>query len=250
MAVLLKERPATGKPGIEPRWTRSDKQGVRTAYSASSRVWFTISKGILNEVYHPTIDRPQIRDLQYLVTDGETFFCDERHLDSAHAYLARYARGFRVTSADRHGRFRLIKEIIADPHNPCVLLHTRLEADRARFLEQWRRASAHMRPVKETVTGDGGCLYHTSHSLILAHEDKLYGGAMIASLSIPWGEYTGDNNLGGYHLVWTRDMCHSAIALLAAVQPRRLRPAGRRRSLSGLGKRTCLAAVDGRARTL
>ncbi len=31
-----------------------------------------------NEVYWPTIDRPQIRDLQFLVTDGETFFHDER----------------------------------------------------------------------------------------------------------------------------------------------------------------------------
>ena len=39
---------------------------------------------------------------------------------------------------------------------------------------------------------------------------------MIASLSIPWGEYTGDEDLGGYHLVWTRDMCHSATGLLAA----------------------------------
>ena len=52
--------------------------------------------------------------------------------------------------------------------------------------------------------------------MILAHEDKTYDGALIASLSIPWGEYTSGNNLGGYHLVWTRDMCHSATGLLAA----------------------------------
>jgi len=30
---------AFGHPGIEPRWTRSGKDGVGTAYSASSRVW-------------------------------------------------------------------------------------------------------------------------------------------------------------------------------------------------------------------
>ena len=65
MAVLRNERQAFGKPGIAPRWTRSDKHGVGTAYSAASRVWFTISAGILNEVYYPTIDRPQIRDLVY-----------------------------------------------------------------------------------------------------------------------------------------------------------------------------------------
>src|SRR5262245_48291165 len=76
-------RVAFGAPGIEPRWTRSDKQAVGTAYSAGSRIWFTLSAGIVSEVYYPTIDRPQIRDLQYLVTDGETFFHDERrHMET------------------------------------------------------------------------------------------------------------------------------------------------------------------------
>ena len=100
-----------------------------TAYSALSRVWFTVSKGILNEVYYPTIDRPQIRDLQYLITDGETFFHDERHLDNAHECLAPYALGYRITNTDPQGRYRIIKEVIADPHRDCVLVHTRLEGD-------------------------------------------------------------------------------------------------------------------------
>jgi len=39
---------------------------------------------------------------------------------------------------------------------------------------------------------------------------------MIASLSIPWGEVRGDDDIGGYHLVWTRDMVNSATGLLAA----------------------------------
>ncbi|MEX2382593.1 MAG: glycoside hydrolase family 15 protein [Opitutales bacterium] len=39
---------------------------------------------------------------------------------------------------------------------------------------------------------------------------------MIASLSIPWGEARGDDDIGGYHLVWTRDMVNSATGLLAA----------------------------------
>ncbi len=72
---------AFGEPGIEPRWTRGDKDAVGTAYSSSSRVWFTLSGGILNEVNYPTIDRPQIRDLQYLITDGHSFFHDERRYE-------------------------------------------------------------------------------------------------------------------------------------------------------------------------
>src|SRR5438874_1770354 len=34
----------------------------------------------------------------------------------------------------------------------------------------------------------------------------------------PWGETRGDNDLGGYHLVWTRDLVQSAGALLATGQ--------------------------------
>ena len=37
-------------------------------------------------------------------------------------------------------------------------------------------------------------------------------------MSIPWGETKGDNDLGGYHLVWTRDLVQSATALLATGQ--------------------------------
>jgi glucoamylase len=37
-------------------------------------------------------------------------------------------------------------------------------------------------------------------------------------MSIPWGETRGDNDLGGYHLVWTRDLAQSATALLASGQ--------------------------------
>jgi glucoamylase len=347
MAVLLDKHPANGAPGITPRWTRSDKDGVGTAYSALSRVWFTVSKGILNEVYYPTIDRPQIRDLQYLITDGETFFTDERKLHNTHENLAADVLGFRIINSDPQGRFRIIKEVIAEPHQSCILIHTRLEAhgdwknklrlfallsphldvggegnsgnvavndrgkiltanknntwlalaasipylrcscgyagktdgwqdlednfqmdwdfdsapdgnialtgeldirstrefvlalafgeslhqalftveqslaipfddQRTRFIEQWKKPSRHLRLRTETAACDGGRLYHVSNSIILAHEDKTYDGAIIASLSIPWGEYKCDKEVGGYHLIWTRDMCHSATSLLAA----------------------------------
>ena len=88
------------------------------------------------------------------------------------------------------------------------------EEARERFIEQWARACAHVIPL-DAASGDGGKLYHISHSLLLAHEDKTYPGALIASLSIPWGEVKGDEDLGGYHLVWTRDMVNSATGLMA-----------------------------------
>ena len=63
---------APGGPGIEPRWTRGTKLAVGTAYSTSSHVWYTLDHGCVTEVYYPTIDSPQIRDLQFLVTDGRS----------------------------------------------------------------------------------------------------------------------------------------------------------------------------------
>ena len=59
---------AFGQPGIEPRWTHGDKDGVGTAFAASSRIWFTLWNGVITEVYYPTVDRPQIRDFQFLIT--------------------------------------------------------------------------------------------------------------------------------------------------------------------------------------
>jgi glucoamylase len=53
-------------------------------------------------------------------------------------------------------------------------------------------------------------------SVLLAHEDKTYPGAMIASLSIPWGEAKSDQDQGGYHLVWTRDLVSSVTGVVAA----------------------------------
>ena len=347
MATLRDTPVATGGPGIEPRWTHSAKDVVGTAYSADSRVWYTISDGVISEVYFSTLDRPQIRDLQYLITDGATFFHDtHRNLDSTVEYLGEHGLGVRVINADPEGRYRIVIEVIADPHQACVLLDTRLEGDAAflrklhlyallsphlevggwgnngnvaqiagrefltahkqgtwlamaatlpfrqrscgyvgttdgwqdlardfrlaqefasapegnialigeidlnagnhftlalgfghtlhravttvfqslgtpfgehrdRFLEQWSRVCSGLYPL-EKQSGDDGMLYRRSRELILAHEDKNYPGALIASLSIPWGEAKGDEDLGGYHLVWTRDMVNSASGLMAA----------------------------------
>ncbi len=38
---------------------------------------------------------------------------------------------------------------------------------------------------------------------------------MIASLSVPWGFSKGDDDLGGYHLVWPRDLVESGGGFLA-----------------------------------
>jgi glucoamylase len=55
-----------------------------------------------------------------------------------------------------------------------------------------------------------------SAAILKVHEDRTYPGALVASLSVPWGNST--DTLGGYHLVWPRDAALAAFALLAVQQ--------------------------------
>ncbi len=59
-------------------------------------------------------------------------------------------------------------------------------------------------------------LYRASVAVMRSHESKDFLGGVIASLSIPWGFNKGDEDLGGYHLVWPRDLVETAFGLLAA----------------------------------
>lgn len=52
--------------------------------------------------------------------------------------------------------------------------------------------------------------------MLRTHEAADFRGGLIASLSVPWGASKGDADLGGYHLVWPRDLSECAGALLAA----------------------------------
>jgi len=348
-------REAFGRPGIEPRWSSSTKEAVGTAYSRSSRIWFTVSHGIVNEIYYPTIDHPQTRDLELLITDGETFFHEEkRDLKGDIRCVEGAALGYCIRSTAPGGLYRIHKDIICTPHDACLLIHTRIEAaeellsrlqvyvllaphlgiggagnsarkhtaagrevlvawkgntflalgtnpgflrtscgfvgysdgwqdlhdnhrmdgsfdealdgnvavtgqvdlsngagftmavsfgdavhaavtslnqvlsepfssQRDDFVRQWQRPGKGVLPLGGQAP-DGGRMYAISHSVLVSHEDKTYPGAFIASASIPWGESKGDEDLGGYHLVWTRDMVNTVSALLAcgdADTPRR-----------------------------
>ncbi|MGB6220049.1 glycoside hydrolase family 15 protein [Haloferula sp.] len=337
---------AFGEPGVPPRWTSSAKEGIGTAYQSSSTLWFTLSHGIVNEIYFPHVDSPNTRDLQFLITDGETF-CHEEKRDLSHQleYPEPGSLLYRITSTDAGGRYRLIKEIIGDPHAPVLLMNCKLEimdealcgklhlyallaphikgtgkdnsawccnlagrkfieaqrvdidmsfgclpsfkrrsvgyvgtsdgwqdlmdnfqmdwelpqaengnialmgevdltegdeftigvafghtpqsacahlvqslaipfpAQRKKYVEQWKRADTGLDPRDQTT--DGGSLLRLSQCILLAHEDKIFQGSFVASLSIPWGETKDDSDRGGYHLVWTRDMVQTVTSLLA-----------------------------------
>ena len=64
---------APGAPGARTTWTGADKDGFGTAIGRGSKVWFTLSRGRLSEVFAPRLDTPSVRDLELVVSDGRTF---------------------------------------------------------------------------------------------------------------------------------------------------------------------------------
>ena len=110
------------------------------------------------------------------------------------------------------------------PQSACAHLlqafATPFADQREKYVGQWQRTRAEVDLGAHTK--DGGSMMRLSQCILLAHEDKIFQGAFVASLSIPWGDTKDDSDLGGYHLVWTRDMVQTATALLARSEEHRL----------------------------
>src|ERR1700736_7980 len=72
---LFSELPANGlvRKGTNADWLPANKTGFGTSYTSASNVWFTLQNGRLSEVYYPRIDTPSVRNLDFVVTDGQSF---------------------------------------------------------------------------------------------------------------------------------------------------------------------------------
>ncbi len=340
------DRYAPGWPGIAPRWTSSAKSGIGTALNPHSRVWYTLSHGILNEVYFPRVDQACTRDLGLIITDGRSYFSEEkRHCTFENVPFEPGIPVFQLTNTSLDGRYRIRKEVFSDPHRHVVLQRINFEPLRGKlqdyrcyallaphianwgfgntgwvgdykghpmlfarrehvtlafacsspwmarsvgfvgYSDGWQDLSEHFRLTSDytraengnlALTGEidlaacqgkfvlalgfgGNCwesgqqvlsslledcdeirehfvrqwrnwhdtllpldrekrevdLYRTSMAVLRSHESKDFVGGIIASLSIPWGFNKGDEDLGGYHLVWPRDLVETAGALIA-----------------------------------
>ena len=88
------------------------------------------------------------------------------------------------------------------------------DATRERFVAEWRRWGEGLviPEASEEIRREA----YLSATVLKVHEDKSYPGAVVASLSVPWGNSHDD--LGGYHLVWARDAVEAGLGLLAAGQ--------------------------------
>lgn len=347
--MFIKEKFAFGGPGIGARWTSSAKTGVGTSLHSKSKVWFSISHGILNEIYYPQVDQACTSDLGLIVTDGKSFFSEEKS-DTSHQikYLANGVPGYHITNSCNMHYYRIEKEIISDPLRDTLLQRIQffpLKKKRKDFKlymllaphlgnsgagntawvgnykgipmlfaqrgevslalvcsVPWKKGSAgfvgssdgwqdlirHKQMAWEFERAENGNValigeidldeingnsfvvalgfgrnpaeagqrarasilenfesikdkfikewlgwqkklnldnpkkagtdkfFNISAAMLKVHESKRHPGGLIASLSIPWGFNKGDDDLGGYHLVWPRDMVQTAGGLLAA----------------------------------
>ena len=120
---------APGQPGIPPTWASSDKDLVGTALG-SARLWYTLGHGIVNEVYYPRIDIPQIRDLGFIVADDAGFWVEVKRL---HDYeLTTPAPGVPLpTVVHHHPRFTLTLRFCPDPERDAFLIEVVLDGDPA-----------------------------------------------------------------------------------------------------------------------
>lgn len=78
------------------------------------------------------------------------------------------------------------------------------------FVAQWQQWTAGLRIPYATPQLTRAA--ELSAAVIKVHEDRTYAGAVVASLSVPWG--SSHDDAGGYHLVWTRDTVEAAFALI------------------------------------
>jgi glucoamylase len=116
---------APGGPGIPPTWSSSNKDAVGTSLR-SSRVWFTVGHGIVNEVYWPRADRPQVRDLGFIVADDAGFWSEVKR-DAKHTVHDAGGGVPAITAVHRHERYTLTLRICADDHADAVRIEAHLE---------------------------------------------------------------------------------------------------------------------------
>jgi len=149
-----------------------------------SKVWFTLSHGILNEVYYPRVDQACTRDLGFLITDGVGFFAEEKR-DCAFENIV-FEPGVPIyglinTCVD--GRYRISKEVLTDPYRNVVLQKVKFEALQGKLSDYHLYAllSPHLANIGRDNTGWVGD--YKGVPMLFAEREN---AALAFSCSAPW----------------------------------------------------------------
>jgi glucoamylase len=164
---------APGAPGLAPTWSSSAKEMVGCALG-SSRLWFTIGGGIVNEVYYPRVDLPQIRDLGFIVADGAGFWVEVKRLWQHSVELA--APGApAVRIVHRHERFELALRVVPCEHRDVLLIEVTLSGDES--LRPYALLAPHL--GGSGLNNTAAVANHRGHKLLWAEQGP-FGLALAA----------------------------------------------------------------------
>ena len=99
-----------------------------TAARAESQIWFTVSHGILNEIYAPRLDQACVRDFGFIVTAKDYFSETKRDARHTVEMIEDGVPAFRLVNTAIDGRYRITKIVFSDPVREVVLQQLHFEA--------------------------------------------------------------------------------------------------------------------------
>lgn len=107
---------------MDAHWLSAAKNGFGTSNSLSSKIWFTLSRGVLTEVFYPTLDTPNVQSLQLIVvTDSRV----ETEIDDMIQRLEvpdSRSLTFRQINRSKKSDFTISKTYVTDPANESLLI--------------------------------------------------------------------------------------------------------------------------------
>ena len=134
-------QPNNAGNGGRANWLPANKTGFGTSYSTASNVWFTLQGGRLSEVYYPRLDTPSVRNLDFVVTDGQSFAVrvqdastsltrlanpDYHQRKELHAWFKSEevadSLTYQIVNTDTAKRWRLTTTFVTDPSRPTLLI--------------------------------------------------------------------------------------------------------------------------------
>ena len=114
---------APGGPGGNADWLPANKTGFGTSYTTASNVWFTLEGGRLSEVYYPRIDTPSVRNLDFVVTDGQSFAVQAQDASTFTRLVNPESLTYQIVNTDTANRWRLTTTFVTDPSRATLLIN-------------------------------------------------------------------------------------------------------------------------------
>ncbi len=151
----MQRKDAPGAPGVKANWTAAAKDGEGKALSANSSVSFTIGDGVLNEIYFPREDVACVKDMEFIVTDGENFFSEEkRNTQHSIKTIKPGVPLYQIINTCVNKKYQIKKEILCDPLRQTVLQNiTFSKAKNVKKLDVYALLSPHLNDKGDNNSG-------------------------------------------------------------------------------------------------